>query len=126
MGPLVVVEQTGRPPTELGRGGTISDCATHDCAPGVEGNLRSGFCNLHSEIACPWRSLPFRRRHRRRRLPSRSHEVSLDLLQVEIADHPVVALTDVRPQRAIPMASALSEVMLPDEHTIASIGAGIE
>ncbi len=57
---------------------------------------------------------------------SRCHKISLDIVHVDIADHPVVALTDVRPQRAIPMASALSEVMLPDEHTIASIRAGIE
>ena len=31
------------------------------------------------------------------RPPSRLHKVSFDLPQVEIADHPVVLLTDVRP-----------------------------
>jgi hypothetical protein len=50
----------------------------------------------------------------------------LDLLQVEIADPPVILLTDVCPQRAVTIATALSEVMPPDEHTIASIRAEFE
>ncbi len=69
-------------------------------------------------------SLPFT--PQRGRPPSRFHKVSFDLPQVEIADHPVVLLTYVRPQRAVAIATTLSEVMPPDEHTIASIRAEIE
>ena len=57
---------------------------------------------------------------------SRCHKESMELLQVEIPDHPVVALTDVRPQCAVTIATALSQVMPPDEHAVASIRAGIE